>query len=105
MRTVGARCRYVVPVRAIRRFTVRPVLPDALKPLADLASNLRWCWHHDTQALFASVDADLWQSTGQDPVKLLAEVSVERLTKLSKDRKFVRSLEIAQADLDRKSVV
>jgi starch phosphorylase len=78
---------------------VRPVLPDALKPLADLALNLRWAWHHDTQELFAAVDPELWASTGGDPVKLLAEVSVERLQKLAKDRKFVRRLEMARADL------
>ncbi|CAA9419089.1 MAG: Glycogen phosphorylase [uncultured Propionibacteriaceae bacterium] len=86
-------------MRAIRKFTVRPVLPDALKPLASLALNLRWSWHHDTQELFAAMDADLWESTGHDPVQLLAEVSVDRLKKLAKDRKFVRSLELARADL------
>ena len=30
----------MTPVRAIRRFTVRPVLPEVLKPLGDLARNL-----------------------------------------------------------------
>jgi starch phosphorylase len=86
-------------VRAIRRFTVRPVLPDALKPLAELSLNLRWSWHQDTRQLFASVDPDLWAATGNDPVKLLAEVSVERLQKLAKDRKFVRRLDLTRADL------
>ena len=43
-------------VRAIRRFNVRPVLPEVLKPLGDLARNLRWAWHSDTQDLFRSVD-------------------------------------------------
>ena len=51
-------------VRAIRRFIVRPVLPEALKPLADLARNLRWCWHAETQDLFRSVDPQLWERTG-----------------------------------------
>ncbi len=32
-------------MRAIRRFTVRPVLPDALAALGELAGNLRWSWH------------------------------------------------------------
>ena len=32
-------------MRAIRRFTVRPVLPRALAALGDLAGNLRWSWH------------------------------------------------------------
>ena len=43
----------VCAVRAIRRFTVRPVLPEALSALGDLANNLRWSWHPPTQDVFA----------------------------------------------------
>ncbi len=86
-------------MRAIRRFTVRPVLPEVLKPLGDLARNLRWCWHGDTQDLFRSVDPALWRSTGGDALRLLGDVSVERLQKLSSDKKFLKSLKGAQADL------
>ncbi len=86
-------------MRAIRRFTVRPVLPEVLKPLGELAHNLRWSWHTDTQDLFRSVDPRLWDSTGGDPLRLLADVSVERLQTLAADRKFLKSLRIIQADL------
>nr|WP_198423824.1 alpha-glucan family phosphorylase [Microlunatus antarcticus] len=86
-------------VRAIRRFTVRPVLPEVLKPLGDLARNLRWCWNTDTQDLFRSVDPDLWESSGHDPVKLLSDVSVERLDTLSSDKRFLKNLRVVQADL------
>jgi starch phosphorylase len=86
-------------VRAIRRFTVRPVLPEVLKPLGDLARNLRWCWHVETQDLFRSVDPHLWERTGGDPVRMLADVSVERLQALSIDKRFIKNLRLAQADL------
>ncbi len=86
-------------VRAIRRFTVRPVLPEVLKPLGDLANNLRWCWHPDTQDLFRSVDPALWASTGGDAIRLLADVSVERLQSLSADKKFLKNLKVIQGDL------
>src|SRR3954453_12569877 len=86
-------------VRAIRRFTVRPVLPEVLKPLADLALNLRWCWNADTQELFASVDHELWRASGHDPVRRLSRVSVGRLQALSRDRKFLKNLQLVQADL------
>ncbi|HEY5821746.1 MAG TPA: alpha-glucan family phosphorylase [Propionibacteriaceae bacterium] len=86
-------------MRAIRRFTVRPVLPEVLKPLGDLANNLRWCWHADTQDLFRTVDPALWASTGGDAIRLLADVSVERLQKLSADKKFLKNLKIIQDDL------
>jgi starch phosphorylase len=32
-------------VRAIRRFTINPVLPEQLAPLRGLMLNLRWSWH------------------------------------------------------------
>ena len=59
-------------MRAIRRFTVRPVLPPALAALGELAGNLRWSWHPETQDVFARVDADLWESTGRDLPRSIA---------------------------------
>jgi starch phosphorylase len=87
-------------VRAIRRFTVRPVLPAALQPLLELATNLRWSWHPETQDLFAAMDAEQWEASGHDPVKLLGLVPAERIDELAADKKFLRMLELAEADLD-----
>jgi glycogen phosphorylase len=87
-------------VRAIRRFTVRPVLPEALEALGDLALNLRWSWHPETQDLYRAIDADLWESTNQDPIRLLGAVAPERLDELAGDRRFLRMLELAKADLE-----
>ena len=91
---------YRRPVRAIRRFTVRPVLPEPLAALADLAVNLRWSWHPETQDVFRAMDPDLWESTHRDPVRFLGAVSRERLTELAGDRKFLKMVELARADLD-----
>jgi starch phosphorylase len=87
-------------VRAIRRFTVRPVLPEPLAALGPLAVNLRWSWHPETQDLFRAIDAELWEQTNHDPVRLLGAVGTERLAELAGDKKFLRMLELAAADLD-----
>ncbi len=87
-------------MRAIRRFTVRPVLPTALAPLGDLATNLRWSWHHETQDLFEAIDPDLWAATGQDPVQLLGALSIERLDRLAADESFLRRLHAAHENLE-----
>ena len=87
-------------MRAIRRFTVHPVLPDALAALGPLAVNLRWSWHPETQDVFRAVDADLWDATFHDPVRLLGAVRKQRLTDLAGDKKFRKRLEVAAADLD-----
>jgi starch phosphorylase len=86
-------------VRAIRRFTVSPVLPEPLRPLGDLAMNLRWSWNGPTQDLFASVDPAGWEASGHDPVRLLGSLSVARLESLASDEVFQQRLAAASADL------
>jgi starch phosphorylase len=68
-------------------------------PLSQLVMNLRWSWHPETRDLFETLDPALWQSCGGDPVKVLGEVSAERLAALAKDRRFVRRLQDAVDDL------
>lgn len=89
----------VAAVKAIRRFTVRSVLPDSLAGLEELALNLRWSWHPATQDLFAAMDESLWNSVGHDPVRLLGEISAERLAELADDPGFVDWVAHLIADL------
>ncbi|MBM9503748.1 alpha-glucan family phosphorylase [Actinacidiphila acididurans] len=86
-------------MKAIRRFTVRTVLPEPLRPLGELAQNLRWSWHQETRELFQSVDPEGWRAAQGDPVRLLGAVSKERLTALAGDRRFRRRLAAAAEDL------
>ncbi|EYT83804.1 glycogen phosphorylase [Streptomyces sp. Tu 6176] len=86
-------------MKAIRRFTVRPVLPEPLRPLSELARNLRWSWHAETRDLFQSADPEHWASCGGDPVRLLGCVPPARLAELAADRRFLRRLTAAADDL------
>ncbi|MGI8613236.1 MAG: alpha-glucan family phosphorylase [Nocardioidaceae bacterium] len=86
-------------MRAIRRFTVRPVLPEPLASLDELVMNLRWSWHAPTQDFFASVDLRAWRDSGHDPVTLLGALSTSRLNELSRDTEFLQRLEAAHGDL------
>jgi starch phosphorylase len=87
-------------VRALRRFTVRAALPEALAPLGHLVMNLRWSWHPDALDLFEAVDPETWEAGGHDPLRLLGEVSSERLAALAGDRRFLRRLSEAHNDLE-----
>ncbi|MER6735364.1 glycosyltransferase family 1 protein [Streptomyces puniciscabiei] len=87
-------------MKAIRRFTVRPVLPEPLRPLSDLARNLRWSWHAETRDLFQSVDPEAWAAAGGDPVRTLGRVRPARLAELAGDRRFLRRLTAVADDLD-----
>ena len=87
-------------MRAIRRFTVRPVLPEKLAPLSDLALNLRWSWSPETQDVFAAIDPEVWRASGHDPVRTLGAVDPARLEELAGDRRFLKRLQLAQDDLE-----
>ena len=86
-------------VRAIRRFTIHPVLPEPLAPLRSLMLNLRWTWHPETIDLFATIDPAGWERVGREPAALLADVPPARLTALAADRRFLRRLGDAVEDL------
>ncbi|MFD5258833.1 glycosyltransferase family 1 protein [Streptomyces bobili] len=87
-------------MKAIRRFTVRPLLPEPLRPLSDLARNLRWSWHAETRELFRSVDPEHWATAGGDPVRLLGGVRAARLQELAEDQQFLTRLTAAADDLN-----
>ncbi|MGW0516378.1 alpha-glucan family phosphorylase [Crossiella sp. NPDC003009] len=88
-------------MRALRRFTVRASLPEPIAALGRLATNLRWAWHPPTQDLFAAVDETIWQETGGDPIRLLAQVPVERLQRLATDESFLTRTRAIDDDLQR----
>ncbi|MDD9204993.1 DUF3417 domain-containing protein, partial [Georgenia sp. 10Sc9-8] len=86
-------------MKAIRRFTVRTVLPEVLAPLDTLAQNLRWSWHTPTREMFASLDPQRWEAVHEDPVALLGSLSPERLQQLSTDRSLVAEVQRLAEDL------
>jgi glycogen phosphorylase len=86
-------------VRAIRRFTIHPVLPEALDPLRALMLNLRWSWHAGTRELFTSIDPASRELAEQDPVALLGKVPQDTLAALAADAGFRQRLAAASDDL------
>ncbi len=86
-------------MRAIRRFTVRTVLPEPIAALGDLASNLRWSWHPPTRDLFASLDGARWETAHHDPMELLGALAPEQLDALAADPAVVARVAAAAADL------
>ncbi|HTL42180.1 MAG TPA: alpha-glucan family phosphorylase [Pseudolysinimonas sp.] len=86
-------------MKAIRRFTVRIVLPERLNALEELAANLRWSWHQPTLELFRDVAPELWDEQGKDPIGLLGAVPPSRLEELAHDAAFVARANALRDDL------
>jgi starch phosphorylase len=86
-------------VKAIRRFSVRTVLPESISSLGELASNLRWSWHPATRDLFSEIDPKRWSKVGKDPTAMLSALSADELKRLSLDETFVGKVHVAIQDL------
>ena len=86
-------------VKAIRRFTVRTVLPEQLGALDELAANLRWSWHVPTQELFREIAPAVWESQGNDPIGVLGAVPPSRLAELAADEDYVGRVHAMRDDL------
>ncbi|MEI2638242.1 MAG: alpha-glucan family phosphorylase [Microthrixaceae bacterium] len=79
-------------MKASRSFTVRPHVPEELSSLDTLARNLRWSWDRPTRDLLRTLDANLWETGGHDPLSLLAEVTPARLEELAVDESYLQRL-------------
>lgn len=75
------------------------MLPEPLAALGELALNLRWSWHPESQDLFRSIAPETWDEVGHDPVALLGSLTPEQLSRLAEDHRLVRRVEEAAADL------
>jgi len=56
-------------------------MPRILERLPEVAQNLWWSWHSDARDLFRGLDETLWRETRHNPVRLLQEISPERLAR------------------------
>lgn len=63
-------------------------LPEIFKGLEELARNIWWSWNFEATDLFESIAPELWEKVNKNPIRLLKEVSYEKLQKLQKDRIF-----------------
>jgi starch phosphorylase len=60
-------------------------MPAPLLRLAELAQNLWWSWNPEARELFRKIDTPLWRQVQHNPVRLLQEISPERLARSAAD--------------------
>ena len=60
-------------------------LPVELASLARIAYDYRWCWYAGGSDVFRSIDDGRWELCGENPVRLLQEVSGEALARAAGD--------------------
>ena len=69
------------------------MLPEALQPLHEMATNLWWVWNHEGAKLFGKIDKDLWVSTEGNPVLLLQSLSFKRIEEIQADKVLMAEIQ------------
>ncbi len=75
-----------------------PYLPERIRGLADLASNLWWSWQTGARDLFRAVDSSLWHHTRHNPLELLQRVEPARLQACAADETFLALYDAVTAE-------
>ena len=69
-----------------KEVTIKSTLPKELKCLDELAHNMWWAWNYEARELWKSLDKDLYEEVGHNPVMLLGRLSYERKEAIVKDK-------------------
>ncbi|WP_295422229.1 alpha-glucan family phosphorylase [uncultured Prevotella sp.] len=69
-----------------KEVTIKSTLPEELKCLDELAHNMWWAWNYESRELWKSLDKDLYEEVGHNPVMLLDRLSYERKEAIVKDK-------------------
>ena len=81
-----------------KEISVRSSIPEALKPLDEIAHNMWWSWNTDVSHLFQDIDKDLWKKVGQNPVLFLARMNYAKLEEVAKDASIVKRVNKIYSD-------
>ncbi len=68
-------------------------LPEPLKPLYEIATNLWWVWNHEGVELFKKVDEKLWEATEGNPVLMLQSLPHKRLEELISNKELLAEID------------
>ena len=71
---------------------VKSRLPEQLKCLDELAHNMWWAWNYEARDLWRSLDEELYEEVGHNPVLLLERLSYERKHELEKDKEIMKNV-------------
>ena len=69
-----------------KEVTIKSTLPKELKCLDELAHNMWWAWNYEARELWKSLDKDLYEEVGHNPVMLLDRLSYERKEAIVNDK-------------------
>ncbi len=75
-----------------KEVNVKSTLPEELKCLDELAHNMWWAWNYEARNLFKSLDEDLYEAVGHNPVLLLERLKYDRKEAIVKDKNIMKNV-------------
>jgi len=79
-------------MKLLKTYSVVPKIPKKLLKLKKLAYNLWWSWNMEAIDLFRRLDADLWEETYHNPVKMLFSIDQKVLEEKAADDGYLNYL-------------
>jgi glycogen phosphorylase len=76
-------------------------LPERIKRIAELATDLWWTWNPQAREVFRLLDYTLWRQTAHNPVLMLRSLAPEQLEQAASDDRFLAVYDTALDALDR----
>lgn len=73
--------------------TIKSRLPEQLKGLNELAHNMWWSWNYEARNMFKSLDEQLYEEVGHNPVLLLERLSYDRKMDIVKDKAMMKRVD------------
>ena len=75
-----------------KNLTIKSRLPEQLKCLDELAHNMWWAWTYEARNLFKSLDEELYEKVGHNPVLLLDRLGYDRKEAIVNDKAIMKNV-------------
>ena len=75
-----------------KELNIKSSLPEQLECLNELAHNMWWAWNYEARNLFKSLDEDLYEEVGHNPVLLLDRLGYDRKEAIVKDKTLMKKV-------------
>lgn len=69
-----------------KELNIKSSLPKELECLDELAHNMWWAWNYEAREMWKSLDANLYEEVGHNPVLLLERLNYDRKEEIVKDK-------------------
>lgn len=76
-----------------KELSIKSRLPEELKCLDELAHNMWWAWNYEAREMWKSLDEELYEEVGHNPVLLLERLSYDRKEAIVKDKALMKKVE------------